>query len=487
LSYLQGLKVEHDDGSPQFGEVILISESRLVKKFVNEEQRGRELVTFDVAQADASTLGASTLPTGVKFRFLAAKLISVNSSSRVLTVLTRGGEEHIFYDALCLCCGSRPKKLHSLNQSHLDKVSDRLIVLRDLTTVEALQEKLVGSKRLAVVGSGGIGLELVGKIRNCEITWIVKDSYIGCNYFDSGAAKFLVEKLESANYSPHPANVIRPEAYDSATEIEGATNVGQTQTTPTNFGPALGPNWSKLLKSSDVATCQSLQIIYQDEVADIQLNEDALEDKLVVLTKKGLKINCDLVAIAIGVEPNVPDVSPEPLKISDKDGGVLIDDQMRTSAPNIYAAGDMVSCDQWPTNDLWFQMRLWTQAKQMGFYAGRCTACHLAKRDPSLYFNFDCFTHCTTFFGQRLVLLGRYNGQGITEEETSRCEVIARVIKETDYIKLLLKENRIIGAVLIGDTGLEETIENLIHDQIDVSDQKDRLLDGSIDIADYFD
>ena len=43
------------------------------------------------------------------------------------------------------------------------------------------------------------------------------------------------------------------------------------------------------------------------------------------------------------------------------------------------------------------------------------------------------------------------------------------------------------GAILIGETDLEETFENLILNQIDLTNLKDHLLEPGIDIEDYFD
>ena len=43
------------------------------------------------------------------------------------------------------------------------------------------------------------------------------------------------------------------------------------------------------------------------------------------------------------------------------------------------------------------------------------------------------------------------------------------------------------GAILIGETDLEETFENLILNQIDISAFKDHLLEPNIDIEDFFD
>ena len=56
-----------------------------------------------------------------------------------------------------------------------------------------------------------------------------------------------------------------------------------------------------------------------------------------------------------------------------------------------------------------------------------------------------------------------------------------------EYVKLVLSEGRVQGAVLIGETDLEETVENLILNRLDVTPYKEHLLDPNIDIEDFFD
>jgi hypothetical protein len=85
-------------------------------------------------------------------------------------------------------------------------------------------------------------------------------------------------------------------------------------------------------------------------------------------------------------------------------------------------------------------MRLWTQARQMGAYTGRCMVAHTSKKhlifqkkkirqlidsnysiivprtggeDITLDFCFELFAHVTQFFGFKVVLLGLYNAQGL--------------------------------------------------------------------------
>ena len=70
-----------------------------------------------------------------------------------------------------------------------------------------------------------------------------------------------------------------------------------------------------------------------------------------------------------------------------------------------------------------------------------------------------------------------------------RCdlEIWERVTPNIEYVKLVVFRGRVQGAVLIGDTDMEETVENLILDRIDVSSLGVQMLDPEIDIADYFD
>lgn len=46
---------------------------------------------------------------------------------------------------------------------------------------------------------------------------------------------------------------------------------------------------------------------------------------------------------------------------------------------------------------------------------------------------------------------------------------------------------RMQGALLIGETELEETFENLILNQLDLSSFGEHLLDPNFDLSDFFD
>lgn len=117
-------------------------------------------------------------------------------------------------------------------------------------------------------------------------------------------------------------------------------------------------------------------------------------------------------------------------------------------------------------------------------YAARAMETHSRKEELSLDFCFELFAHVTKFFGYKVVLLGLYNAQGLL---TSDYEVLLRCTKGEEYLKVVLRDGHMVGAILIGETNLEETFENLILNQMDLSRLKDALLDPRVDIEDFFD
>ena len=66
-------------------------------------------------------------------------------------------------------------------------------------------------------------------------------------------------------------------------------------------------------------------------------------------------------------------------------------------------------------------------------------------------------------------------------------EIWTRISPGVEYVKVVVFRGKVVGAVLLGDTGLEEVFENLILDRLDVSSLGAGLLDPELDLAEYFD
>lgn len=66
-------------------------------------------------------------------------------------------------------------------------------------------------------------------------------------------------------------------------------------------------------------------------------------------------------------------------------------------------------------------------------------------------------------------------------------EVWTRVTPGSGYIKVVVVDGRIKGAMIVGESDLPETLENLILNRLDVSRYGVALLEDDVDVEDYFD
>lgn len=274
-------------------------------------------------------------------------------------------------------------------------------------------------------------------------------------------------------------------------------------------GGALGPDWCSDLSLHGASSedkvhkhvhveykCEFKQLFNPEEFKMCGQNEspfpwangswthssDSADWPVYIQLSNNKVYGCDLIVSATGIVPNMqPFVSCAQFDTAD-DGGLLVKSNMQTNIKDVYAAGDVCTTG-WDPAPQWFQMRLWSQARQMGIFAAKCMVAHCSNEEIPLDFCFELFTHVTQFFGYKVVLLGKFNAQGLGNDY----ELLVRCTKGSEYVKVVLHEDRMCGAVLIGETDLEETFENLILNQTDLSSIKELLLNPDIDIEDYFD
>jgi NAD(P)H-nitrite reductase large subunit len=181
------------------------------------------------------------------------------------------------------------------------------------------------------------------------------------------------------------------------------------------------------------------------------------------------RVDCDLVVFAIGVRPNTAMI-PQDAGIG-VDRGVLVDDHMRTSAPHVYAAGDCIE-----THDVLLQqshpIAIWPNAYHQGYVAG----CSMAGGDKAYRggFAMNSVEVCgvpTTSVGVIAVP---------ENDNADRYDIMVKHNREaTVYRKLVLRDNRLVGAVCIGNIDRAGIYTGLIRDQADVGPFKDHLLSGN--------
>ena len=85
-----------------------------------------------------------------------------------------------------------------------------------------------------------------------------------------------------------------------------------------------------------------------------------------------------------------------------------------------------------------------------------------------------------------MILLGLYDGQRLQDEPEEDIVMYTRATDET-FVRVILLRGRLQGAVLVGETDLEEVFENLILGGIDLSPYGPEILDPEAELEDYFD
>ena len=185
-----------------------------------------------------------------------------------------------------------------------------------------------------------------------------------------------------------------------------------------------------------------------------------------VTLKDGKKLACDLLILAVGVRPCTELAEKAELEVN---RGIITDTQtMQTSDSNIYAAGDCcVSTDM--LDGLKKIIALWPNAVQQGTVAGA----QMAGADLTVGGTYS--VNAIDFFGLRICTCGLINAQGDEYRD---------IIKKDgeEYKRLILKEDKLVGFVLINCSQNAGIYTSLISNQISLD-----TLEGDItDIPSIF-
>ena len=460
--------------------VILITASPTIKAVTNLSHLTPNLKAFDVEEINTGRF--SEKHSSVKV--LKDTVLEIEPERKELK--TKGGKI-VKYQKLCLCNGARPKLISPENPNVLG--------IRDTESVKQFQEKLKNARRVAVIGNGGIATELVYELEAVDVLWAIKDDSITATFVDPGAGQFFLNVLMSGrkdSFSKDPNPVIKRLKYTESADDGDTSEIA---------GGALGPDWhSKIKIDGALASNKFVKVETEVEIVKVMNSEefkplkrplDQLKDKdegndwpVFVELTNGKIYGCDFIVSATGVMSNGDHFGKDLFELSPDDGGIIVNDNLESSVKDIFAAGDVCHLKFKDHPKHFLQMKLWTQARLLGMYAAQCLDSSLKKESRTLDFSFEMFSHVTKFFGFKVILLGLFNAQGF---EKSEYEALVRVIPGVEYIKAVMVNGRMQGAILIGETDLEETFENLILNQMDLSALGDGLLDPNVDIEDYFD
>jgi nitrite reductase (NADH) large subunit len=171
----------------------------------------------------------------------------------------------------------------------------------------------------------------------------------------------------------------------------------------------------------------------------------------------GTELPADIVVMAVGIRPNAVLAKEAGLETN---RGVLVGDDMRTSDPDIFSVGECVE-----HRGLCYGLvaPLYEMAKVV--------AAQLAGDEAAAY------TGSVTATKLKVTGIDLFSA-GDFGEAKDRQDIVLRDAARGVYKRLVLKENRIVGAVLYGETGDGSWFFDLLRKETDVTELRDTLIFG---------
>ncbi len=201
---------------------------------------------------------------------------------------------------------------------------------------------------------------------------------------------------------------------------------------------------------------QGVQFIISDEVQKFS----RMNGRYLAETVNGEKVEFDLLTYGVGL-----DYYTEPARNgAELKNGIVTDSKLRTSAPDAYAAGDIaVFYDLMVERHN--QMGTWDNAEAHGKVAAR----NMAGADEDF---FDVPTYTTTMFGSTLAVMG------VTPDVQPGLESVRTFsFEEKFYRKLFFKDDRLVGAIMIGPPKGRKKLIEIMRSRQTIERPKQELLD----------
>ncbi|MDO8716045.1 MAG: FAD-dependent oxidoreductase [Dehalococcoidales bacterium] len=301
---------------------------------------------------------------------------------------------------------------------------DGVVKLDNMSDAKEIISAMHKSKEAVVVGGGIIALEIVEAL----ITHRVKTHYL----------------LRSDRYWPNVLDKIESDIVE------------------------------RRLKSRGVL------LYYRSELARIIGKRNRV---IAVETKSWESIKCQFVGVAIGVQPRLTLAVAAGLKT---DRGILTNQYLETSAPDVYAAGDVVQALD-PLSGKMVLDTLWGNAVEQGRLAGKNMAGQHTPFHKSTPFNVTRLAGLTTTIigavgsGKDADLMTLSRGDSETWRQLPNVMAVQRDF-EVNRTRIMLGSNTIVGALVMGDQTLSNPLHQLIENHVDITSIRDDLMAPDADL-----
>ena len=188
-----------------------------------------------------------------------------------------------------------------------------------------------------------------------------------------------------------------------------------------------------------------------------------------VILTKGDQLSCDLVIVAIGVVPRTELVAGTAVKIN---RGIVVDNMMQTTVPDVYASGDVAEAYDFIMNQNRL-LPLWPLAVLEGQVAGY----NMAGKKTAYMGGTNMSS--LKYFGIPIVSIGLAN----SKEDPALEVLIKEDTEQNVYKKLVLKNNVIVGLTLVNSIERAGILFYLIKNAINVKKFKQKLLEDDFSWA----
>lgn len=228
--------------------------------------------------------------------------------------------------------------------------------------------------------------------------------------------------------------------------------------------------WAEVLDAtaSDLILQQEVRdgvdVRYEQEIAEICGKDGYVTS---IITTEGTQIPCELVLVCIGIEPRIEVAKSAGIACG---SGVKVDGAMRTTASDIYAAGDLIET----THPITGRSRIigqWYPAIQQARAAAYSM---LDLLDTNQHYHFGNFFNATFLYGLEFASVGLSMLPPQSMESREYQEIIADPRPRT-YQKVILKQGIPLGMLALGDRTSSLAFKRAIDHRVNLSPVVSRL------------
>jgi 3-phenylpropionate/trans-cinnamate dioxygenase ferredoxin reductase subunit len=172
-----------------------------------------------------------------------------------------------------------------------------------------------------------------------------------------------------------------------------------------------------------------------------------------VRTIDGEAIDCDLVVVGVGVVPRTGLAEAAGLAV---DNGILVDEQLQTSTPGVFAAGDVANAMH-PFFGRPLRVEHWANALEQGPAAARAM---LGNREP--------YEKIPYFFSDQYDVGMEYAGYASEWDQV----VFRGDVGTREFIAFWLSEGRVLAGMNVNIWDVTDTIQDLIRSRASVAPER---------------